>query len=235
LTQSSSSGPTGARSCRLLITAGPTQEPIDAVRYIGNRSSGQLGIALAEAAARRGWDVRLLLGPTPRTTSDPRVTVERFRTTADLQSLLALRAPEADVLVMAAAVADFRPAAGSADLLGKNRRTEAGMTLNLEATPDLLAECAGQRRSGQWLVGFALEPRERLEASARSKLDRKGIDLIVANPLETMDSPSIEAVVFGREGSGVERGRRTDGAIPKAAFADWLLQLIQERCDASRK
>ncbi len=223
------------RGRRIVITAGPTHEPIDAVRYIGNRSSGQLGIALAEAAAQRGWTVCLLLGPTPRMPSDPRVTVERFRTTSDLRALLGRRVPEADVLVMAAAVADFRPAVDASELLGKNRRTHAGLTLRLEPTPDLLAECAASRRPGQVLVGFALEPRERLLTSAKSKLERKGIDLVVANPLETMDSPTIEAVVLGRQGTRMEAGRATDGPIAKSAFAEWLLGLIEEQTDAGTK
>jgi phosphopantothenoylcysteine decarboxylase / phosphopantothenate---cysteine ligase len=222
----------GGRGRKLLITAGPTHEPIDAVRFIGNRSSGQLGIALADSAAERGWDVRLLLGPTPRTPSHPRVEVERFQTTADLRGLLATWFPWADVLVMAAAVADFRPKPQEGDLGGKVRRTEAGLTIHLEPTPDLLAECAAGRQVGQLMVGFALEPRERIAESARKKLERKGVDLVVANPLETMDSPSIEAVVYGRTDSGVGPVRSTDGRVLKTAFAGWLLGLIEERTHA---
>jgi phosphopantothenoylcysteine synthetase/decarboxylase len=106
------------------------------------------------------------------------------------------------------------------------------LTLRLEPTPDLLAQAAARRRPGQLLVGFALEPRDRLADSARAKLARKAIDLVVANPLETMDSPTIEASVFGRPGSGLESGRSTDGPIPKSAFAAWLMQLIEEQADA---
>lgn len=239
LTESSSHGsPPGTprarkgRGRRLLVTAGPTQEPIDAVRYIGNRSSGRLGVAVAEAGAERGWGVLLLLGPTPIEPSDPRVKVERFRTTSDLRAQMARNLPDADVLVMAAAVADFRPVVAESELSGKNRRSESGLTIRLEATPDLLAESVAHRRAGQLMVGFALEPRERLAESARSKLERKGVDLVVANPLETMDSPSIEATVFGRAGTGLETGRSTDGPIPKPAFAVWLMQLIEEQTDA---
>jgi phosphopantothenoylcysteine decarboxylase / phosphopantothenate---cysteine ligase len=217
---------------RLLVTAGPTHEPIDAVRFIGNRSSGKLGIALAETAAERGWKVCLLLGPTPRTPSDPRVRVHRFQTTSDLQGLLSQHLSDATVLVMAAAVADFRPKVDPAALTGKNRRTEAGLTLQLEPTPDLLAGCVKARRPGQLLVGFALEPRDRLLESARAKLERKGIDLVVANPLETMDAPTIEATVLGRAGTSLHAGRATDGPMPKTAFAVWLMRLIEEQVDA---
>jgi phosphopantothenoylcysteine decarboxylase/phosphopantothenate--cysteine ligase len=207
---------------RLLITAGPTHEPIDAVRYLGNRSSGRLGVALADAAVRRGWTVTLLLGPTPRMPSDSRVRLHRFRTTADLEGLLATHLPHADVLVMAAAVADFRPRVEPGMLEGKHRRSKDGMALTLDPTPDLLAGCAARRRPGQVLIGFALEPRERLLASAREKLQRKGVDAIIANPLETMDGDTIEAVMVLRNGTD----RQTEGAVGKDQFAGWLLDAL---------
>src|ERR1043165_5952055 len=106
---------------RMLITAGPTHEPIDAVRFIGNRSSGRVGLALADEAARRGWDVLLLLGPVHRTPADSRVRVVRFRTAAELGALLDQHASGCDVLLMAAAVADYRPRVSAAP---KERRTD---------------------------------------------------------------------------------------------------------------
>lgn len=215
---------------RLLITAGPTHEPIDAVRFIGNRSSGRLGIALAERAASRGVDTTLLLGPTALGPSDTRARTVRFRTTADLQALLETHLPECDVLVMAAAVADYRPRADAASALGgsptgKLRREKRTITLELDPTPDLLAGCAQRvRESGgrQRLIGFALEPREGLLDAARAKLARKGCDAIVANPLETMDAPTIEASLVWKDGRVVSTG----GPIDKGAFADWLLDQI---------
>jgi len=216
------SGSTGTRDPRrLLITAGPTHEPIDAVRFIGNRSSGRLGIALAEAAADAGWTVRLLLGPTARSTADTRIDLHRFQTTADLDALLHTHLAWCNVLVMAAAVADYRPA-HRAQAGTKLRRSGTKMTLELESTPDLLAGCSARRTPGQVLVGFALEPRAELEQSARSKLARKGVDLIVANPLETMDAPTIEATVYDRDGGIFP----TPGPIEKGAFAGWLLNRI---------
>jgi len=219
--------PHKAGSRRLLITAGPTHEPIDAVRYIGNRSSGTLGIGLAEAAAQQGWDVTLLLGPTPKQCEHPGINVVRFQTTADLESLLAEHFPEAHVLVMAAAVADYRPKLEDVELDGKRRRKGDGLELELEATPDLIAGCSSRRREGQTLVAFALEPREEMLESGRRKLERKGVDFVVANPLETMDSGHIEAHIVAPDDSPVG-GLSTGKAITKAEFAGWLLDVIDK-------
>lgn len=104
----------------------------------------------------------------------------------------------------------------------KLRRTESGLTLELEPTPDLLAAVAKTRRDDQRVIGFALEPRERLIESALSKLERKSLDGVVANPLETMDAPTIEATVIFRDGRRVE----TAGAVDKSRFAPWLLDAI---------
>jgi phosphopantothenoylcysteine decarboxylase / phosphopantothenate---cysteine ligase len=220
--------PAAAKS--LLITAGPTHEPIDAVRFLGNRSSGRVGIALADEAARRGWSVTLLLGPVTRTPSDSSVRVVRFRTCSDLQALLDVEAPRCDVLVMAAAVADYRPKVDPSFFGGKFRRKNEKLTLELEPTPDLLAQVAARRRPEQLLVGFALEPREELLASARQKLERKKVDLVVGNPLETMDGETIEAVVLGRDGTET----RTAGAISKTAFGPWLMNLIDQHSGRAR-
>lgn len=203
---------------RILITAGPTYEPIDAVRFIGNRSSGKLGIALAREAHTRGMDVTLLLGPVS-TESPTGPAVHRFRTTAELQSLLREHGSRAEIVIMAAAVADYRPKSVQAE--GKIKRAAAGLTLELEATPDLLAELGANRRPGQRLIGFALEPRERLVESAKNKLERKRVDAIVANELETMDAETIRATVFTKD-----RSIDTPGMMHKDAFAPWLLDVI---------
>jgi phosphopantothenoylcysteine decarboxylase/phosphopantothenate--cysteine ligase len=223
------------RSCqssptrRLLITAGPTHEPIDSVRFIGNRSSGRMGIALAEAAAQLGWEVTLLLGPVSAAVpTHDRIQIERFRTCDDLQHLLGTHADRADILIMAAAVADYRPKPNPAMSGGKFRRTGGPITLELESTPDLLAGVSATGRADQLFVGFALEPRADLLASAQSKLRRKKIDLVVANPLETMDSSAVEALILASDGS-VEH---TDGVLSKAAFAHWLLARIDRRAGA---
>jgi phosphopantothenoylcysteine decarboxylase/phosphopantothenate--cysteine ligase len=214
----------------MLITAGPTHEPIDAVRFIGNRSSGRMGLALARAASSGGWQVTLLLGPVGGEHDVEGVRLRRFRTCEDLRGLLREECPACDVLVMAAAVADYRPKVDPAFLGGKFRRQDQKLVLELEPTPDLLAEVAAYRRDDQLFVGFALEPRQELEASARLKMERKRVDLVVGNPLETMDSPSIEAMVLSRDGSV----RHTPGVVPKADFARWLVGVIGEELAALR-
>jgi len=207
---------------RALVTAGPTEEPIDAVRFIGNRSSGRLGIAIADALAAHGAEVVLALGPVQSAVpaswaGGGRVAVVRFRTAADLAAVMRAQLPASHLVVMAAAVADFRPKALAE---GKLRRG-GPMTLELEPVEDLLAGTAGFRRPEARVVGFALEPAERLERSAREKLARKSLDAIVANPLETMDAPDIDGTLYLRDG-GARRAAPEGERVPKEAFARWL-------------
>ena len=205
---------------RLLISAGPTHEPIDAVRYLGNRSSGRLGCALATASVAAGCPTTLLLGPTAcPAPEDSAITTHRFQSCADLQSLLAECWPKHDLLLMAAAVADYRPRTVRTD--EKLRRTPGRMSLELEATPDLLAELAANSRSDQFRIGWALEPRERLIESARAKLERKQLDAIVANPLGTLDSDEIEPVLLLADGS---MHRPSSKRLAKSDFAVWLVE-----------
>lgn len=210
---------------RVLITAGPTHEPIDAVRFIGNRSSGRMGAAMADECAQRGWETTLLLGPSTVLPGDRRVRVERFRTASDLQLALRRHMGDADVLIMAAAVADYRPVVDPSFFGGKFRRKSEKLVLELEPTPDLLAEVAATRRTDQLLVGFALEPRDELIDAACSKMQRKKIDMVVANPLETMDSDSIEATVLYADNTP----SRTFEKRPKTEVAPWLLDLVELR------
>ena len=217
---------------RLLITAGPTHEPIDAVRFLGNRSSGRVGVALCDAAADLGWDVRLLMGPSPARPASASVEVIGFRSVSDLDTLLREHLAWCDVLIMAAAVSDYTPDIDPDTRAGKWRRGKGPVTLRLVPTPDLLAGCAGRRREDQILVGFALEPRSRLTDSARAKLERKNIDYIVANPLETMDADSISATLFRRGGEAVSS---TDGTMSKPEFAAWLLGLLEPAAAEARR
>jgi phosphopantothenoylcysteine decarboxylase/phosphopantothenate--cysteine ligase len=202
---------------RILITAGPTHEPIDAVRYLANRSSGRLGICLADAARDAGWEVTLLLGPTPLAPPTG-VATERFETTADLAALLERHLPNCDVLLMAAAVADYRPSASAARKLP---RTGQKLVLELEPTPDLVAACAARKRPGQRIIGFALEEPVVLAARAREKLAQKNLDAIVANPLETMGADQIRATVYAEDGQAV--APPGDRPLPKTEFARWLI------------
>jgi phosphopantothenoylcysteine decarboxylase/phosphopantothenate--cysteine ligase len=208
---------------RILITAGPTHEPIDAVRYLANRSSGRLGICLAAAARDAGWKVTLLLGPTALTPPDG-VHTERFEVTADLAALLDRHAPECDVLIMAAAVADYRPQTPAAHKLP---RTGRKLALELEPTPDLIQACAGRKRPGQLFIGFALEEPAVLAERARAKLAQKGLDAMVANPLETMNADEIRATVYTADGQVIT----PPGApvLSKGEFARWLMAWIAAR------
>ncbi|MEM6332477.1 MAG: phosphopantothenoylcysteine decarboxylase [Planctomycetota bacterium] len=210
---------------RLLITAGPTHEPIDAVRYLGNRSSGRVGIALADAAAAAGHEVTLLLGPTHLKVSDG-VTTRRYATTAELAGLLDECFGECDVLVMAAAVSDYVPVVEPGATEAKLSRGAGEMTLRLKATPDLVAGVAGERRVDQRVVAFALEPAGEMVERGRAKLERKGVDALVANALETPESEGIDAAWLVREpggGAAVERS----GAMDKRAFGGWLLERVE--------
>jgi phosphopantothenoylcysteine decarboxylase/phosphopantothenate--cysteine ligase len=159
----------------VLITAGPTREDLDPVRFLTNRSSGKMGYALAEAAARRGARTILVSGPVEL---DPPAGVDwvPVRSTEEMRSAVVARAAEANILVMAAAVADYKPAAVHAN---KIKRSEGRITLDLEPTADILAEL-GRNKGQAVLVGFAAETNRLLE-NARDKLQRKGVDMIVAN------------------------------------------------------
>ncbi len=202
---------------RVLVSAGPTHEPIDAVRYIANRSSGRTGLAFAAAAVRRRLPTTLLLGPThlhPPQGSHLRTI--RFQTTADLQAELTARWPEHDLLIMAAAVADYRPA-GPAEA-GKLSREAGPLSLALEATPDLLAGLSAITRPGQTRIGFALGPADGLLEGARKKLAHKDLDAIIANPLETIGAEQITATLVLRDGKVLT----PPAAITKDDFADWV-------------
>ena len=202
---------------RLLISAGATREPIDAVRFMGNRSSGRLGVAVAAAAARRGWPTTLVLGVADAA-PPAGVAVVRVETTAELQAALAEAWPRHDLLVMAAAVADYRPIT---PIAGKLARLPGGgrLTLELEATPDVLAGLAAAKRPGQRAVGFSLDDDTPAALDrAAAKLARKHLDLLVHNPLSTMGGETITPTLFWAGGRRERLDCRT-----KAAFADELI------------
>ena len=187
---------------RVLVTAGPTLEDIDAVRFIGNRSSGRMGFALAAEARRRGADVVIVAGPTPL--DPPAVTeVVRVRSARDMRDAVVSRAPHMDVIVMAAAVADYAPAGGAVP--GKIEKGGA-IALSLERTPDILAELGRSRGDGDrpLLVGFAAQAGDVLEP-ARRKLISKRVDLVVANdvsqPGAGFDVETNRVILVGRESS----------------------------------
>jgi phosphopantothenoylcysteine decarboxylase / phosphopantothenate---cysteine ligase len=201
----------------VLVTAGGTREPIDAVRYVGNRSSGRMGFALAEEAARRGAAVTVVAA----SVSLPRqagITYVEVETAAELHAACDERFDDCDVLLMAAAVADYRPADPHA---GKLKKEQAGeeLPLRLVRTTDVLAALAARRRPGQLLVGFAAEHGRDAIAKGREKLARKGVDAVVVNDVAQpgigFDAPDNEVTVITADG---ER-RIARASKPKIAAA----------------
>lgn len=162
----------------VLVTAGGTREPIDAVRYVGNRSSGRMGVALAAEAVRRGAEVTLVGANLAVTAPDGARLVE-VSTAAELEQATRTAFATADVLLMAAAVADFRPADAANGKIKKGERDD--LTVRLEPTTDVLASLAAERRDGQTLVGFAAEHGDGALDHARGKLERKQLDAVVLN------------------------------------------------------
>ena len=161
---------------KVVVTAGPTRESIDPVRVVTNRSSGKMGYRVAEAAWERGAEVVLITGPV--TLADPiGVSVRRVESTQQMEEAVRSELPTADVLVMAAAPADFRPSSPSE---GKRSRVDGALAVPMEPTSDVLDATRGVRKSGSMIVGFALETGDAL-AKGLAKLERKGLDLIVVN------------------------------------------------------
>ncbi len=206
----------------VLVTAGGTREPIDAVRYVGNRSSGRMGLALAAEAARRGARVTVVAAnvslPRP-----PGVRYVDVETAAELAAACAREFEAADVLLMAAAVADYRPAAPVAYKIKKDRAGPA-LTVELERTEDVLASLAERRRPGQVLVGFAAETGPEATDHAREKLRRKGLDAVVLNDV---GAPGIGFESEDNEVTIVTAER--DLAVPradKAAIARAVLNAV---------
>ncbi|HEY3414013.1 MAG TPA: bifunctional phosphopantothenoylcysteine decarboxylase/phosphopantothenate--cysteine ligase CoaBC [Armatimonadota bacterium] len=208
-------------SHRFLVTAGPTQEALDPVRMLTNRSTGKMGIAVAEAAAARGADVTLVLGPT-HLSDPPGVKTVRV-TTADEMRAAAMQAFEtADVVVAAAAVADYRPAISSPQ---KVKKSEGPASIALERTPDILAEMGRNKRPGQILIGFAAET-ENLIENARAKLAAKNLDAVVANDVTR------EGAGFGADTNVATlitaEGCSELGPMPKRAMAEAILDAVLE-------
>ena len=203
---------------RLVITAGPTREPIDPVRYISNRSSGKMGYGLATAALRRGAHVILISGPTALTPPAGAVFVP-VQTAEEMREAVLHHLGGASVVIKAAAVADYR-AMRSSDIKIKGKRD---LTLALTPNPDILAEVAA-RRSGAFIVGFAAETND-VAANARAKLESKGIDLLVANDVSRreigFDADDNEVLLIDRWG-----GSRALPRMPKSAVADAILSHV---------
>jgi len=202
---------------RILITAGPTYEPIDPVRFIGNRSSGRMGSAIAAAGLGAGHCVTVIAGPI--TVELPpgarRIDVE---TAAQMHEAVVAEFPRHELLIMAAAVADYRPRAKHPEKMSR----EGVLVIECEATKDIVAAAAESRRPDQRVVGFSLEAEGNLDR-AREKLQRKQLDLIVYNPINTMNSREVRAFLLWAD------GRSQDvPAIAKEKFAKLLIERTTE-------
>ena len=205
---------------KILVTAGPTREAIDPVRYITNHSTGKMGYAVAKAAALRGADVTLITGKTD--TPKPRfVKLIEIESARDMFEAVTKAAAEQDIIIKAAAVADYRPKSAGTE---KTKKTDGDMAIELERTDDILKWLGAHRKEGQFLCGFSMETQNMLENS-RVKLDKKNIDMIVANNLK------VEGAGFGTDTNVVtiitrERDLELE-KMTKEEVADRLLDEIQ--------
>lgn len=208
---------------RVVVTAGPTREPLDPVRVLTNPSSGRMGYAIAEAAWLRGADVTLVSGPVALPAPHG-VRVVRIGTTDELRAALHDLLPETDVLVMAAAPADYAPADPAA---AKRPRLEGDLAITLRPTPDVLAATASRRKPGSTLVGFALETGDALE-KGRAKLERKAMDLCVVNdatePGAGFDVETNRVTIVAREGEDLVLP-----LLPKRTVAERILDAVERQ------
>ncbi len=192
--------PLDLKKKKILVTAGPTYEPIDPVRFIGNRSSGKMGFAIANAAAQRGADVTLISGPVALETPK---NVSRFdvETAEQMNDAVSKYARKCDAVIMSAAVADFTPKRPAANKIKKND-SASGLTLELRATPDIL-KGLGARKNGTVLVGFALETQDEVR-NAKDKLRKKNLDFIVMNSTRdegsAFGSDTNTVTIIGKDG-----------------------------------
>jgi phosphopantothenoylcysteine decarboxylase / phosphopantothenate---cysteine ligase len=210
------------RAWRFLITAGPTREAIDPVRFLSNRSSGKMGYALATAASQLG-KVTLISGPV--SLAKPRgVKIIQVESAAQMASAVFRVAPKADVIIQCAAVADYRPARSAKHKIKKSGRS---LSLRLMPATDILAELGRKKKAGQILIGFAAETRQ-LRKNALSKLRRKKLDFIVANPVGKkgagFDSDRNEAILFGRKGFEKKFPRQSKSKLAVKLIRLFLLQ-----------
>jgi phosphopantothenoylcysteine decarboxylase / phosphopantothenate---cysteine ligase len=215
-------GSSGLKGRRVVVTAGPTREPIDPVRVVTNRSSGKMGYRVAEAAWERGADVVLISGPVAL--PEPiGITMRRVDSTQELEDAVRAELPRADVLVMAAAPADYRPSSPSDS---KRSRIEGALAIPMEPTTDVLDATREVRKSGSVIVGFALETGDAL-AKGLAKLERKDLDLIVVNdalePGAGFEKDTNRVALLGRDGT-----RKILPLQSKREVAEAILDLVEQ-------
>lgn len=210
---------------RVLVTAGPTYERIDSVRFIGNYSSGKMGFALAEALAARGARVELVTGPTALQCAHPAIRRTSVESAREMYAAATALFPDCQAAILSAAVADYRPEQTADHKLKK--QGDAGMTLTLVQNPDILATLGSRKQPGQRLIGFALETNDELD-NARRKLEKKNLDYIVLNSLRDPGAgfgvDTNRVTILGRDGSAV-----TTDTLPKRQIADRIIDTVLAR------
>jgi len=188
---------------KALVTAGPTHEPFDPVRYIGNQSTGKMGVAIARELSQRGAIVELVLGPTSIEINDPRIHITRVQSAEEMYTACLELFPSTHIAVMSAAVADYKPVSFSSEKIKKKSET---FTLELSRTKDILQALGDRKKAGQILVGFALENRDEV-AYARKKLQSKNADMIVMNSLNDAGAgfgfDTNQVTIFEKEGTEI--------------------------------
>ena len=216
----------GLNGLKVLVTAGPTVEPIDPVRYITNRSSGKMGVAIAKTAKQLGADVKVIAGPVSVSTDGLDVTP--VQTAEEMMNAVKGELESTDILIMAAAVADYRPADYSDR---KIKKSDDEMTLTLEKNPDILKAVSSDKKGGQVFVGFAAESND-IRENALKKLESKKLDFIVANDISRADigfeTDENEVTMFFADGRSVESGKIFKSDVAKILL-DNALQLYREK------
>ncbi len=206
---------------KFLVSAGPTREKIDPVRFISNRSSGKMGYAVAEAAAAAGHHVTIVSGPVCIPAPE-NVELIKVESAAEMSRQMRRLAKFADVIVMAAAVADYRPARESVSRTKIKKKSDT-LTITLERTEDILASLGRSKRKGQLLIGFAAET-ENLVRNAKKKLKAKNLDWIVANDVSRkdigFDSDLNEAVMMSKDGRSISLSKS-----PKREIAEKIIRI----------
>ncbi len=210
---------------KALVTAGPTHEAFDPVRYISNQSTGKMGIAIARELASRGAEVELVLGPSSIEINDPRVQVTRVQSAEEMYNACIAIFPSAQIAVMSAAVSDYTPVSFSKEKIKKNSQT---FTLELSRTKDILQTLGEKKKSGQILVGFALENKDEVQY-AKNKLLSKNADMIVLNSLNDAGAgfgfDTNQVTIFEKNGTEIPYGQKSKQLVARD-IVDRIIKLL---------
>ncbi len=213
------------RGRKALVTAGPTHEPFDPVRYIGNQSTGKMGVALAQELVQRGATVDLVLGPSSIEINDPRIQVSRVQSAGEMYKACLEIFPSVQIAIMSAAVADYTPVSFSPEKIKKNSET---FTLELSRTKDILQALGEKKKPGQILVGFALENKDE-EAYARKKMKSKNADMIVLNSLNDAGAgfgfDTNQVTIFEKDGAEIPYVQKSKQQVARD-IVDRIIKLL---------